>query len=142
MTNNGQAGAAVPSELSVMLDLYPDERDRNAIRKAYYGLAHGDPNTFPVQFSVLLTAHAQALKAYHRPDLDIQKAQVDVSRLVAAVDKLTMRCESVSQTIAIVESLTRQRLRWAIGIALGVGVLILPIIDVSIGWLRGLIHWQ
>jgi hypothetical protein len=55
---------------------------------------------------VLLTAHAQALKAYHRPDLDIQKAQVDVSRLIVAVDKLTTRCESVSQTIAIVESLT------------------------------------
>ena len=113
MSSNGQADVAVPSELNVMLDLYPDEGDRNAIRKAYYGLAHGDPKTFPVQFSVLLTAHAQALKAYQRPDLDIRKAQVDVSRLTVAVDTLTKRCESVSQTIAIVESLTRTRLRWA-----------------------------
>jgi hypothetical protein len=58
MTNNGHADAAVPSELNVLLGLYPDEEDRKAIRKAYYGLAHGDSKTFPVQFSVLLTAHA------------------------------------------------------------------------------------
>jgi hypothetical protein len=115
MTNNGQVDAAVPSELNVLLDLYPNEGDRNAILKAYYGLAHGDPNTFPMQFAVLLTAHAQALKAYQRPDLDIQKAQVDVSRLIVAVDKLAARCEGISQTIAIVESLTRKRLHWAMG---------------------------
>jgi hypothetical protein len=40
MNTNGQADAAVPSELSVMLDLYSEETDRNAIRKAYFGLAH------------------------------------------------------------------------------------------------------
>jgi hypothetical protein len=90
---------------------------------------------------VLLTAHAQALKAYQRPDLDIQKAQVDVSRLIVAVDKLTTRCESVSQTIAIVESLTRRRLRWVITIAFGSGVLIIPVLDVFVGWIHGLLHW-
>src|ERR1700757_5109158 len=102
MSGNGQSDDAIPSELHVMLDLYTDEGDRDAIRKAYYGLAHGDPNTFPVQFSVLLTAHAQALKVYQRPDLDIQKAQLDVSRLTVAIERLTTRCESVSQIIAIV----------------------------------------
>ena len=140
MSRNGQADAAVPPELNVMLDLYADEGDRNAIRKAYYGLAHGDPNTFPMQFAVLLTAHAQALKAYQRPDLDIQKAQVDVSRLTAAVDTLTKRCESVSETIAIVESLTRTSLRCAITIAFGVGVVTIPVLDVVVGWLCGLLH--
>jgi hypothetical protein len=90
---------------------------------------------------VLLTAHAQALKAYQRPDLDIKKAQVDVSRLIMAVDKLTARCENVSQTIGIVESLTRKRLRWALTIAFSAGVIIIPVLDVLIGWLRGLLHW-
>src|SRR6202011_3765712 len=104
MTSNGQDDASVPSELHVLLDLYSDEGDRDAIREAYYGLAAGDSKTFPVQFSVLLAAHAQPLKAYRRPDLDLRKAQVDVSRLTAAVDTLTKRCENVSQTIAIVES--------------------------------------
>lgn len=140
MSRNGQADAAVPSELNVMLDLYPDEGDRDAIRNAYYGLAAGDPKTFPVQFSVLLAAHAQTLKAYRRPDLDIRKAQVDVSRLTAAVDTLTKRCENVSQTIAIVESLTRTRLRWALTIAFSVGVVTIPVLDLFIRWLCGLLH--
>ena len=130
MSGNGQSDDAIPSELNVMLDLYTDEGDRDAIRKAYFGLAAGDPKTFPVQFSVLLTAHAQALKAYQRPDLDIRKAQVDVSRLTAAVDTLTKRCQGVSQTIAIVESLTRTRLRWAITIAFGAGLVTMPVLDV------------
>ena len=124
-----------------MLDLYADEGDRDAIRKAYFGLAHGDPSTFAVQFSVLLTAHAQALKAYQRPDLDIQKAQVDVSRLIAAVDKLTARSAHVSKIIAIVESLTRKRLRWALTIAFSAGILIIPVLDLLTGSLRGLLHW-
>ena len=141
MRNNGQVDGAVPSELNVLLDLYSDEGDRNAIHNAFYGLGHGDPKTFPVQFSVLLTAHARALKAYQRPDLDIQKAQVDVSRLIVAVDKLNSRCVSVSQTISIVESLTRKRLRWAITIAFGLGVLVIPVLDVFVGWLHGLLHW-
>ena len=140
MSENGQTDRPVPPELSVMLDLYADEGDRDAIRKAYFGLAHGDPSTFAVQFSVLLTAHAQALKAYQRPDPDIQKAQVDVSRLIVAVDKLTARCAHVSEIIAIVESLTRKRLRWALTIAFSAGVLIIPVLDVLIGSLRGLLH--
>jgi hypothetical protein len=60
---------------------------------------------------------------------------------MVAVDKLTTRCESVSQTIAIVESLTCKRLRWAMTIAFGVGVLIIPMLNVFIGWLRELLHW-
>ena len=141
MSENGQTDRPVPPELSVMLDLYAEEGDRDAIRKAYFGLAHGDPSTFAVQFSVLLTAHARALKAYQRPDLDIQKAQVDVSRLIAAVDKLTARCAHGSEVLAIVESLTRKRLRWALTIAFSAGVLIIPVLDVLIGSLRGLLHW-
>ena len=140
MSSNGQDDASVPSELNVLLDLYSDEGDRDAIRQAYYGLAAGDSKTFPVQFSVLLAAHAQALKAYRRPDLDLRKAQVDVSRLATAVDALTKQCESVSQTIAIVESLTRARLRWALGIAFSVGVVTIPVLDVFLSWLSGLLH--
>jgi len=90
---------------------------------------------------VLLTAHARTLKAYQRPDLDIQKAQVEVSRLIVAVDKLTARCENVSQTIQIVESVTRKRLRWALTIAFSVGILLIPLLDVLTGSLRGWLHW-
>ena len=57
-----------------------------------------------------------------------------------AVDTLTKRCESVSETIAIVESLTRARLRWVITIAFGAGALIIPVPDVFVAWIRGLLH--
>ena len=34
MISNGQDDASVPSELNVLLDLYSDEGDQDAIRKA------------------------------------------------------------------------------------------------------------
>jgi hypothetical protein len=65
MSSNGERdGSVVPSELSILTDLYNDEADRDAIRRAYYKSASGDPETYPVQFAVLLTANAQLLKSY------------------------------------------------------------------------------
>jgi hypothetical protein len=43
-------------------------------------------------------------------------------------------------TITIVESLTRARLRWVITIAFGAGALIIPVLDVFVAWIRGLLH--
>jgi|SRR5271165_27517 len=116
-------------QLDVMLDLYPGEGERNAIRQAYSNLAEGDPNTFPVQFAVLLAAHTQALKVYHRPDLDIQKAQVGVSRLINAVNKLTERCDDVAQTMDIVAGLSAKQLRWWLAAAYIAGVVTLPLFN-------------
>ena len=39
-----------------------DENQRKLVRSAYFAFASGDPNTFPVQFAVLLKAHALALR--------------------------------------------------------------------------------
>jgi hypothetical protein len=39
MSENGQTVRPVPPELSVMLDLYADEGDRDAIRRAYFRLS-------------------------------------------------------------------------------------------------------
>ena len=39
-----------------------DESQRKLVRSAYFTFASGDPNTFPVQFAVLLKAHALALR--------------------------------------------------------------------------------
>ena len=63
MNGNGKE-RVVPTELSILTDLYEDEADKDAIRKAYYQSATGDPGTHPVQFAVLLTANAQLLKTY------------------------------------------------------------------------------
>jgi hypothetical protein len=48
--------------------------------------------------------------------------------------------ENVSRTITIVESLTRTRLRWALMIAFCVGLVTIPLLDVFVAWLCGLLH--
>jgi hypothetical protein len=48
--------------LDLLLSGVTKEADRKAVTAAYYEFAAGDPNTFPVQFAVLLKAHALALK--------------------------------------------------------------------------------
>ena len=48
--------------LDLLLSGVPKEADRKAVTAAYYEFAAGDPKTFPVQFAVLLKAHALALK--------------------------------------------------------------------------------
>jgi hypothetical protein len=60
MSENGQTDRLVPPELSVMLDLYADEGDRDAIRRAYFGLAHGDPSTFRSIFRSVNSARSSA----------------------------------------------------------------------------------
>jgi negative regulator of replication initiation len=48
--------------LDLLLSGVTKEADRKAVTVAYYEFATGDPNTFPVQFAILLKAHAFALK--------------------------------------------------------------------------------
>jgi hypothetical protein len=50
-------------ELEVMLSGCATEPERKAVREAFHTFAQGDPGAFGVQFSVLLIAHAHALKA-------------------------------------------------------------------------------
>lgn len=48
--------------LDFLLAAVRDENQRKLVRTAYFAFASGDPNTFPVQFAVLLKAHVLALK--------------------------------------------------------------------------------
>ena len=48
--------------LDLLLSGVTKEADRKAVTAAYYEFAAGDPKTFPVQFAVLLKAHALALR--------------------------------------------------------------------------------
>src|SRR5258708_16291690 len=48
--------------LDLLLSGVTKEADRKAVTAAYYEFATGDPKTFPVQFAVLLKAHALALR--------------------------------------------------------------------------------
>jgi hypothetical protein len=48
--------------LELLLNGVKDQAQRKQITSAYYAFASGDPETFAVQFAVLLRAHAMSLK--------------------------------------------------------------------------------
>ena len=48
--------------LDLLLSGVKDPGQRKQITSAYYAFANGDPQTFAVQFAVLLRAHAMSLK--------------------------------------------------------------------------------
>jgi hypothetical protein len=48
--------------LDLLLSGVKDQGQRKQITSAYYAFASGDPETFAVQFAVLLRAHAMSLK--------------------------------------------------------------------------------
>jgi hypothetical protein len=48
--------------LELLLNGVKDPGQRKQITSAYYAFANGDPETFAVQFAVLLRAHAASLK--------------------------------------------------------------------------------
>jgi hypothetical protein len=48
--------------LELLLSGVKDQAQRKQITSAYYAFANGDPETFAVQFAVLLRAHAMSLK--------------------------------------------------------------------------------
>jgi hypothetical protein len=48
--------------LELLLSGVKDQAQRKQITSAYYSFASGDPETFAVQFAVLLRAHATSLK--------------------------------------------------------------------------------
>ena len=48
--------------LELLLNGVKDQAQRKQITSAYYAFANGDPQTFAVQFAVLLRAHAISLK--------------------------------------------------------------------------------
>jgi hypothetical protein len=48
--------------LDLLLSGVKDQAQRKQITSAYYAFANGDPETFAVQFAVLLRAHAASLK--------------------------------------------------------------------------------
>lgn len=65
MSTNGETSdPLVPSELRILLSQYSNDADRDAVRKAYYHCAAGDPNTAPVEWAVLIAANAQLLVTY------------------------------------------------------------------------------
>jgi hypothetical protein len=128
-----------PPALGVLTDLYVDEADKDLIRSAYYKLAEGDPETFAVQFGVLLTAHAQAMRSI--------PARAEVKELVEAVtaagegiSRLESRLKALDEATLTFANVQKHQLWQLIGAAALTGALLLAASEWLIEWLRAGMH--
>jgi hypothetical protein len=55
--------SAEKPELDILLNGFANDAQRKAVIEAFHTFAQGDPDSFNVQFAVLLEAHARALKS-------------------------------------------------------------------------------
>jgi hypothetical protein len=85
--------------LELLLSGVKDQAQRKQITSAYYAFANGDPETFAVQFAVLLRAHALSLKTLpvrlekalatetHRLTDIVAAHQASVERMVSFINQ-------------------------------------------------------
>ena len=132
-----QKGRQIPAQLELLLTGISDNDQRLAIIQAYYSLAEGDPNTWPVQFAILIKAHTLAMNrltqvgdgvgdqppsAMQVPDL-----QLAVAKILEAADTLT--------------HLSASRIKWGLLLAWGFGLLSYPLIQFLWNTLRQIAHF-
>jgi hypothetical protein len=135
--NGAQKGRNVPPQLELLLTGINDNDQRLAIIQAYYSLAEGDPNTWPVQFALLIKAHTLAMNRLtqagggvgdpphsriHAPDL-----QPAIAKILEAADTLI--------------HLSASRIKWGLLLAWGFGLLSYPLIQFLWNTLRQIAHF-
>ena len=137
--SSAQNRPEIPPQLEVLLTGINDNGHRMAVVQAYYSLAEGDPNTWPVQFALLIKAHTLAMDRFTQvtgssgerlistqpsPILDLQPA---VAKILEAADTLT--------------HLSAERIKWALLLAWGFGLLSYPLIQFLWTTLRQIAHF-
>ena len=132
-----QDGPKIPPQLELLLTGISDNGQRMAVVQAYYGLAEGDPNTWPVQFAVLIKAHTLAMNRLTQvgggigdpppttmPVPDLQPA---AAKILEAADTLT--------------HLSAERIKWGLLLTWGFGLLSYPLIQLLWTSLRQIAHF-
>ena len=129
----------IPPELEVLLTGINDNSQRMAVVQAYYSLAEGDPNTWPVQFALLVKAHTLAMNRFTQaaastgdrlvstPPSQIPDLQPAAAKILEAADTLT--------------HLTAERIKWGLLLAWGLGLLSYPLIQFLWTILRQIAHF-
>jgi hypothetical protein len=135
--SSAQNRPEIPPQLEVLLTGINDNGQRMAVVQAYYCLAEGDPNTWPVQFALLIKAHTLAMNRFTQagstgdrltssppsPILDLQPA---AAKILEAADTLT--------------HLSAARIKWGLLLAWGFGLLSYPLIQFLWTTLREIAH--
>jgi hypothetical protein len=114
--------------LDLLLSGVKDQGQRKQITSAYYAFANGDPETFAVQFAVLLRAHAislkllparleKALAAETRKLGDVAIAhQNSVQRMASLLDQEAKR-DGVGERLEVLAELEKRMKEWLEGYA-------------------------
>ena len=135
--SGAQSRPEIPPQLEVLLAGINDNGQRMAVVQAYYSLAEGDPNTWPVQFALLIKAHTLAMNRLTQtsggvgdpppttmPMPDLQPA---AAKILEAADTLT--------------HLSAGRIKWGLLLAWGFGLLSYPLIQFLWTTLRQIAHF-
>jgi hypothetical protein len=132
-----QKGQNVPPQLELLVTGINDNDQRLAIIQAYYSLAEGDPNTWPVQFALLIKAHTLAMNRLTQVDggggdpplstMSVPDLQPAAAKILEAADTLTR--------------LNAERIKWGLLLAWGFGLLSYPLIQFLWNTLRQMAHF-
>jgi hypothetical protein len=135
--STAQKGRQIPAQLELLLAGISDNDQRLAIIQAYYSLAEGDPNTWPVQFAILIKAHTLAMNRLTQvgdgvgdqppSTMQVPDLQPAVAKILEAADTLT--------------HLSAERIKWGLLLAWGFGLLSYPLIQFLWNILRQIAHF-
>jgi hypothetical protein len=137
--SSAQKRPEIPPQLEVLLAGINDNSQRMAVVQAYYSLAEGDPNTWPVQFALLIKAHTLAMNRF------TQAAASTGDRLVSTppspIPDLQPAAAKILEAADTLTHLTAERIKWGLLLAWGLGLLSYPLIQFLWTILRQIAHF-
>jgi hypothetical protein len=134
-----QDGPNIPPELELLLTGINDNSQRMAVVQAYYSLAEGDPNTWPVQFAVLIKAHTLAMNRFAQTGGSA--AEPSVSTTLAPEFDLQSAAAKILETADTLTHLSADRIKWGLLLAWGFGLLSYPLIQLLWNTLSQIAHF-
>jgi hypothetical protein len=135
--STAQKGRQIPAQLELLLTGTSDNDQRLAIIQAYYSLAEGDPNTWPVQFAILIKAHTLAMNRLTQVGDgvgDQPPSTTQVPDLQPAATKILEAADTLTR-------LSAERITWGLLLAWGFGLLSYPLIQFLWNILRQIAHF-
>ena len=125
--SSAQERPEIPPQLEVLLTGLNDNGQRMAVVQAYYSLAEGDPNTWPVQFAVLVKAHTLAMNRFAQTGGSA--AEPPVSTTSAPTFDLQSAAAKILEAADTLTHLSAERIKWGLLLAWGFGLLSYPLIQ-------------
>jgi hypothetical protein len=137
--SGAQDGAKIPPQLELLLTGISDNGQRMAVVQAYYSISEGDPNTWPVQFAVLIKAHTLAMNRFAQTGGSA--AEPPVFTTSAPVFDLQSAAAKILEAADTLTHLSADRIKWGLLLAWGFGLLCYPLVQFLWNTLRQIAHF-